>query len=101
MRSWRSMSPTERSDVASKLRMARRFGSAMIANEDSTPRIYPPVHIPGKPYSTAERAAIDRAPDAARCAGLSGRPVGEDAQHRRTLCVMGDGDDQELAIAIA
>jgi hypothetical protein len=35
MRSRRSISPTERWDEASRLNIARRFGSAMISNTDS------------------------------------------------------------------
>src|SRR5205823_12372045 len=36
-----SISPTERSDERSRLKMARRLGSATMANDDSTRRIYP------------------------------------------------------------
>src|SRR3954453_6835574 len=35
-RSLRSISPTERSDESSRLKMARRLGSATMANDDST-----------------------------------------------------------------
>jgi hypothetical protein len=35
-RSLRSISPTERSDERSRVKMARLFGSAMMANDDST-----------------------------------------------------------------
>src|SRR5262245_7112271 len=39
MRSWRSSSPTDRSDVARRLSNARRFGSARMAKADSM-RVY-------------------------------------------------------------
>ena len=50
IRSRRSISPTERSDDANRLRMLRRFGSAMIENDDSIdqytyPFIYLSSHI--------------------------------------------------------
>src|ERR1700759_2989447 len=45
MRRLRSSSPTERSDDANKLRMVRRLGSAMIANDDSMTFIYRHGHI--------------------------------------------------------
>src|SRR3954467_11037804 len=45
-----SSSPTERSEASSRLRMARRLGSARMAKEDSTMDIYPSEHIPVKPY---------------------------------------------------
>ena len=48
--SWCSMSLTDRSDVASRLRMARRFGSAMIPKVDSTTSIYAITYVPVKPY---------------------------------------------------
>src|ERR1700722_5148698 len=43
------MSPTDRSDVASRLRMARRLGSAMTANVDSIPSIYRSTYVYVKP----------------------------------------------------
>ena len=39
--------------------MARRFGSAMMANDDSIRRIYPLVHIPVKSYSGAGGTRAD------------------------------------------
>ena len=41
IRSCCSISPTECSDASSKLRMARRFGSATMANDDSMGVYYP------------------------------------------------------------
>ena len=38
--SCRAISPTDCSDETSRLNIARRFGSAMISNTDSTPLIY-------------------------------------------------------------
>src|SRR5437588_13017491 len=54
-RSARSISPTERSDESSRLKMARRLGSAMMAKDDSTNDIYPNVYIPVKSYRAKER----------------------------------------------
>src|SRR5690349_9126615 len=48
IRSFFSISPTDRSDDESRPRIARRLGSAMIANEDSTGRIYALGHMPVK-----------------------------------------------------
>src|SRR5437660_3878752 len=45
-----SISPTERSDERSRLKMARRLGSATMANDDSTRRIYPRRHMLVKLY---------------------------------------------------
>jgi hypothetical protein len=50
-RSSRSISPTERSDESSTLKMARLLGSAMMANDDSTTDIWPSVYILVKSYS--------------------------------------------------
>src|ERR1044071_3595309 len=55
MRSRRSSSPTERSDDASRLKIARRFGSAMIANEDSTSGIYSLGHMNVKAHPQNRR----------------------------------------------
>ena len=52
-----SISPTERSEDASSVKIARRFGSAMIANVDSTPRIYRIQYIHVKPEA-ADALAI-------------------------------------------
>src|SRR5436853_3584208 len=54
-RSSRSISPTERSDESSRLRMARRLGSARMTNDDSTIDIEPE---PGD-RSSAARLFID------------------------------------------
>src|SRR5678815_5842264 len=47
-RSLRSISPTDRSDESSRLRMARRLGSATMAKDDSTADIYVVGYIPVK-----------------------------------------------------
>src|SRR4029077_10205958 len=50
IRSWRSSSPTDRSDVASRLSMARRLGSARMAKADSMGRIFLHGHMPVKEH---------------------------------------------------
>jgi hypothetical protein len=52
------MSLTHRSEEASKLKMARRLGSAMMANVDSIPRIYQYAYIPVKEYKNQEIAVL-------------------------------------------
>src|SRR5713101_5540544 len=60
-RSLRSISPTERSDESSRLKMARRLGSATMANDDSTIYIYSSSYILVKLYSRARyRRAVPR-----------------------------------------
>src|SRR5438445_11399389 len=54
MRSWRSISPTDCWDETRRLNIARRFGSAMISNTDSTLLVYFTEHIRVKVYK-AER----------------------------------------------
>src|ERR1041385_6002666 len=49
-RSLRSISPTERSDESSRVRMARLWGSATTANEDSMIHVYAIGYIPVKPW---------------------------------------------------
>src|SRR5207248_11564617 len=49
-RSSRSISPTERSDESSRLRMARLLGSATMANDDSMTDILPDTYIPVQSY---------------------------------------------------
>src|SRR5439155_26519908 len=51
MRSRRSISPTDRWDETRRLRIARRFGSAMIAKADSTLLIYSTEHMRVKAYT--------------------------------------------------
>src|SRR5450755_170034 len=51
------MSPTERSDASSRLRIALLFGSAMMANDDSTTGIYPSEYIPVKSCSSRSIAS--------------------------------------------
>src|ERR1041384_6974346 len=65
----RSILPTQRSDAASRRRMVRRFGSAMIANEDSMRRIYLIGHIHVKSHSGAGPGG------AAAPAAASARPL--------------------------
>src|SRR5690349_4453521 len=48
-----SSSPTERSDASSRLKIARRLGSATIANADSMRDIYPRTYIPVKSCESA------------------------------------------------
>src|ERR1700733_5051385 len=50
-----SMSPTDRSAEASRLKMARRLGSAMTAKVDSIISIYHDRNIPVKEYKVAGR----------------------------------------------
>src|SRR3982751_4795151 len=59
-RSSRSMSPTERSDESSKLRMARLLGSATTANDVSTTCIYLIGHMPVKAYCKLDSASERR-----------------------------------------
>src|SRR5258708_6203716 len=76
-RSSRSISPTERSDESSRLKMARRLGSAMIANEDSTIDIYPIVYIPVKSYSTLPcRSQSTRSKNNVPATGFARNPLG-------------------------
>src|SRR5262245_26774110 len=51
IRSWRSISPTDCWDETSRLRIARRLGSAMTSNTDCTACIYYRKHMPVKEYS--------------------------------------------------
>src|SRR5260370_8956016 len=51
MRSWRSIYPTDCWDEARRLKIARRFGSAMISNTDSMLFVYSKEHIRVKVYS--------------------------------------------------
>src|SRR6267378_2388378 len=51
MPSCRSISPTDRCDETSRLRIARRFGSAMISNTDSMLCVYSTEHIRVKVYT--------------------------------------------------
>src|SRR6266436_8024346 len=50
IRSWRSISPTDGCDETRRLNIARRFGSAMISNTDSTLLIYSTEHMRVKAY---------------------------------------------------
>src|SRR6266851_10004780 len=50
MPSCRSISPTDCCDETSRLRIARRFGSAMISNTDSILLVYATEHIRVKVY---------------------------------------------------
>ena len=49
------MSPTERSDEARRLKMARRLGSAMTAKVDSMMEIYFLVYMNVKEYNVVRR----------------------------------------------
>src|SRR6266851_3934267 len=51
MRSWRSISPTDCWDETRRLKIARRFGSAMISKTDSILFVYSKEHIRVKVYS--------------------------------------------------
>src|SRR5947209_3644213 len=51
MRSRRSISPTDCCDETRRLNIARRFGSAMISNTDSTLLIYSTEHMRVKVYT--------------------------------------------------
>src|SRR6266852_5387392 len=50
MRSWLSISPTDCWDETRRLRIARRFGSAIISNTDSMLFVYSTEHIRGTVY---------------------------------------------------
>src|SRR5712664_711110 len=74
MRSWRSISPTDCCDETRRLRIARRFGSAMISNTDSMLLIYSTEHIRVKVYKGREprqrfQSACGDAPSDAFLAG--------------------------------
>src|SRR5918995_2031174 len=56
-----SMSPTDCSEVASRLRIARRLGSAMIENVDSMERIYLMEYISVKAHESRGRNECERA----------------------------------------
>src|SRR5438874_7533710 len=60
MRSCRSISPTDRCDPTSRLNIARRFGSAMISNTDSTLFVYPIENIRVKVYKEKESQHSDK-----------------------------------------
>src|SRR5260370_31814868 len=51
MRSWRSISPTDCWDETRRLKIARRFGSAMISKTDSILLVYSTEHIRVKVYT--------------------------------------------------
>ena len=55
----RSISPTDCSDEASRLRIARRFGSAMIENVDSMERIYRYAYISVKAHESDDGICLD------------------------------------------
>src|SRR5436190_24385296 len=67
-RSARSISPTERSDESSRLRMARRLGSATMANDDGTTHIYPNGYMLVKSYSGRDVGSVQQ-PAAAAVSG--------------------------------
>src|SRR6266852_2753108 len=76
MPSCRSISPTDCCDETSRLRIARRFGSAMIANTDSILFVYSREHIRVKVYKGrgpgngfSRRAGMHRSDLAAGVAG--------------------------------
>src|SRR6185436_9273782 len=50
-RSFRSISPTDRSDESRRPRMARRLGSATTSNEEFTPDIYTTGYMRVKAYN--------------------------------------------------
>src|SRR5438128_2340532 len=52
----RSISPTDCCDETRRLNIARRFGSAMISNTDSTLFIYCTAHMPVKAYKEVRNA---------------------------------------------
>src|SRR5215469_16589602 len=54
----RSISPTDRCDETRRPNIARRFGSAMISNADSTLFIYSTEHILVKAYKGRARRAL-------------------------------------------
>jgi hypothetical protein len=60
IRSRRSISPTDCRDESRRLNIARRFGSAMTSNTDSTCLIYSPEHMPVKVYSRLEPGQLLR-----------------------------------------
>src|SRR5262245_16937893 len=73
-RSSRSISPTERSDERSRLRMARLLGSATMANDDSTVDIYPIVYMYVKAFYATALATPSELPVGAREARVRGLP---------------------------
>src|SRR3984893_1949418 len=72
IRSWRSISPTECCAETRRLNIARRFGSAMISNTDSTLLIYFTEHMRVKVYIKTiirKRGFLDARRQ--RCGGLA------------------------------
>src|ERR1700687_986347 len=61
MASCRSISPTDCCDETSRLRIARRFGSAMISNTDSMLFVYSTEHIRVKVYLDGQAAGENEA----------------------------------------
>src|SRR5213596_730376 len=57
IRSRRSISPTDCWDRTRRLRIARRFGSAMMANADSMVLVYSTEHIRVKAYTALLRGS--------------------------------------------
>src|SRR5712671_1469783 len=80
MRSRRSISPTDCSDETRRLRIARRFGSAMISNTDSTLRTYSTAHMLVKAYTSGTRATGCRVHASPSTGRLAARPCGADVQ---------------------
>src|SRR5437660_10932044 len=56
--SCRSISPTDCCDETRRLNIARRFGSAMISNTDSTLLVYSAEHIRVKVYNGTAQATV-------------------------------------------
>src|SRR5260370_22568375 len=76
MPSCRSISPTDCCDKTSRLRIARRFGSAMISNTDSMLCVYSTEHIRVKVYLGGKtRATVS--------VGVRGRTVVTQRVHHR------------------
>src|ERR1700746_1925399 len=71
MPSCRSISPTDCCDETSRLRIARRFGSAMISNTDSIRFVYSTEHIRVKVYLGGKEKSASRLRLVGHCWGVS------------------------------
>src|SRR5579872_6195645 len=82
MRSRRSISPTVCCLETSKLNIARRFGSAIISNTDSTEQIYPNTYMPVKAYAQGKKG---RDPGGVPVIELAARDFAPFCRARRSL----------------
>src|SRR5437016_14618802 len=84
-----SISPTERSDESSRLKMARLLGSATMANVDSIQSIYPVEYSPVKPYACMNAAIVRR--------GNKPAPADHDSQELAVVEELGRAIAQAIA----